>query len=1021
MDSKSRKKLARILELMRSNYSNPSRVSELTSEISIFLLFNLQKPMRGEDSNILFEFLDNYVESSPLTHLISIAPYFSHGLNKHKPTILKFFRRFYFSNVHILNISILPLVSSSLSAVAESNDISAQVTEIFDRASKEVNIHERIWKVVLLNPKARLPALNYLMYRLVVDNKYRAFHALMVCLQDSSTPTRKAALVLLKRIFPFGSREVESEVKQSLLAQVLDIFVLNERTLVVRALEWVRDGLEVDESQEEEQGEGKREEVEIIVNAVIEFKQKSKQDEFLSIYRNFLLELNGFKVIVRKVLMRLAVSSFEADGSLPEYLQNFIHDNKNEFWKEYREKFENCFRMGIDGCCLTDIAEQILMIDREQGIIEFMVVNLMKNIEKNPEGYIKVCIRLLDNLKKTDIQYGVIDRFINSRIDWKLKVELLIKFYQLSGNCEDLIKEIMEENIQNDEDKIKSLEFYINCNPKKVTKDDITYIFEYSMSTSSTSLLQKVIKTIPEKVVRLLKILVATDNDFGLECLIFSNNFSFKFKTGLIHEISKLFEDDDYTTKFLAIKWLNLALQQKHDIFSVLLKDLESPEKKSIKKYLKILETLKNLVKYGEYPLLELMTEMTDRKIIKIIEQFMLKPPSNSYQLRIIACELSGIIILKSSSKFSGDLVDAGLEVLLKAIDYGETKIQLVMIEFFDHFLNTLTYEAENGINSKGLVNIFDPLIRILESSDLLVRNAWLDFIKRPVPIMLKYFDTSTSLNYINNILRTLFDILKENPDPRVLLCLQNLTNHLIHFPDSSEEDMVKTFKKLLYFFLQKYIVLNSICEDSSAVLTKQIIKEIFKDNPQKFIKKIISLWVEDCMYNSDSWDNLERYLNLTQEFGLDLFEIFRIIKSVLCKNFENNSENDEKVLTVACALTSFQERLKTVNEKIWTEAISVYEKIILIRLPEVCFLLSYSLILLKRQLNWSKLASVEMITLNEISKKCIKTALETLNCSLIAHRLPYPLIKTRAQVQVSDLYQALLDSHFHELAAGAI
>ena len=456
-------------------------------------------------------------------------------------------------------------------------------------------------------------------------------------------------------------------------------------------------------------------------------------------------------------------------------------------------------------------------------------------------------------------------------------------------------------------------------------------------------------------------------------------------------------------------------------VVAFLLKDLESPEKKSIRKYIKILETLKNLVKYGEYPLLELMTEMTDRKILKIIEQFMLKPPSNSLQLRIIACELSGIIILKSSSKFSGDLVDAGLEVLLKAIDYGETKIQLVMIEFFDHFLNTLTYEAENGINSKGLVNIFDPLIRILEAPDLLVRNAWLDFIKRPVPIMLKYFDTSTSLNYINNILRTLFDILNKNPDPRVLLCLQNLTYHLIHFPDSSEEDMVKTFKKLLYFFLQKYIDLNSICEESSANLTKQIIKEIFKDNPQKFIKKIISLWVEDCMYNTENWENLERYVNLTQEFGLDLFEIFRIVKSILCKNFENNSENDEKVLTIACALTSFQERLKTVNEGIWTEAVSVYEKIILIKLPEVCFLLSYSLILLKRQLNWSKLASVEMMTLNEISKKCIKTALETLNCSLNAHRLPYPLINTRAQVQVSDLYQALLDSHFHELATGAI
>jgi hypothetical protein len=299
-------------------------------------------------------------------------------------------------------------------------------------------------------------------------------------------------------------------------------------------------------------------------------------------------------------------------------------------------------------------------------------------------------------------------------------------------------------------------------------------------------------------------------------------------------------------------------------------------------------------------------------------------------------------------------------------------------------------------------------------SSNLLVRNAWLDFVKRLVPFLLKYLDSSTSLNYINSILRTFFSLLSKSPDMRILISLQDLTRKLIDMTDSF--DLSKTGKKLLYFFLQKFIDLTG-SKNEEQIISKQILRDIFSSNPQKFIKKIISLWVEDCMYSTENSDILERYVEITQEFELDLFEIFKKVKTILCKNFEVNLENDQKVLTVSCALTKFQERLKTNNVRIWTEAIFVYERIISIKLPEICFLVSYSFVLLKEQVSWKSVTNEEQIALAGIVKTCMQTTLTSLNCSLNAFKLPYPLLKTNQRVQVSTLYLALINSHFHKIA----
>ena len=1002
------RKISKTLDLLQSNYQNPSKLKDQLNDLPTLLLFYLSSPVRVEDTNKLFTYLDNYLKQNPVRYLIPLSGYFSHGLIKDKPKILSLFKSHFFASPEILKPTVFVLVLSTLRAIADSNEISAPAIEMLDNASRSYRIHECTWEIVLNSPKARLAGLNYLTYRLVVDNKQRALHALMACLEDPSLPIKKSAFGLIKRIFPFDSREVSKDVKMIILARVLELFI-NDRSLVSRVLEWVQS------SQRGVLEEGR---IEIVAESVLKVSKAFKQDEIMSIHNNFLMDLEDYESIIRKILVPLAINYCKNEGNLPEFFGNLLLRNSGVFWVEYNDMFLKSFDDQSSQKELFELADQLLTLHRDPSIIEFLVRSLIKHSNKDPGLYLPFAMQLLEYLKKTSISLTELKDFASkSTSDWKLIVTLLIRFFHLSVDCELLLEEICEDNLQSDEDRIDCLLFLLKYNPEKLRKEDIEFVFEYSLGTNQTESLALIIQLIPRKINKELKILVCYESEFGLNCLIFANTLGLKYSASLVIEISKTFVDDDYSVIFLAVKWLNQVVSEKIDIFSPLLKYFDTASRKYEEKAKKILESLKLVVKTGGWPILKSMVHFTEQRILTKLEQFLIRPPHNSSSFRIAACELSSEIIINSTSEFSAALVDVGLEILVKAISQDENWLLIILVDFFDNLLLSLAGEAEYSYKSRGLVNILDPLTKLIAYPSTLVRNAWLDFIKRLTPFMLNYLDSGTSLNYFNNILRTYFTILSNLNDYKILKALETLTLQLLQFNDEEDPNLIKTLKKLIFFFLKKFLNLSQSVHMDQALVSQRILKEIFEACPAKFIKKIVTMWVEDCLYDPETWNALHKYIEIIAGFGLDLYEVFKKIRLVLEENFEPNQENNEKILTISCVLCKFQEKLVTGKGEIWTEAILIYEKIFSVNLPEICFFVSYSLVLLRQQVSWTGLGKSDLMVLGGLVKSCIELCLGSSGSSLIPHRLPYPFLVCSSPVlQVSELYLGLINTCFYQI-----
>lgn len=1001
------RKISKTLDLLQSNSQNPSKLKDHINDLPILLLFYLSSPVRVEDTNKLFNCLDNYLKQNPIRFLIPLSGYFSHGLIKDKPKILSLFKTHYFANTDILKPTVFVLVLSTLRAIADSNEISAPAIEMLDNASRSYRIHECTWEIVLNSPKARSVGLGYLTYRLVVDNKLRALHALLACLEDPSLAIKKSAFGLIKRIFPFDSKDVTKDIKIIILARVLELFV-NDRSLATRVLEWVQSS-----HRESLEDDG----IDIVVESVLKVSKAFKQDEIMSIHNNFLMDLVESEKIIRKILVPLAINYCKNEGNLPEFFENLLLRNSQLFWFEYNEMFLKSFS---DQSCqseLFELADQLLTLQRDSSIIESLVRTLLQHSDENPELYLKFAMQLLEYLKKTSISLTELEEFgYKSRGDWKTIVTILIRFYHLSVDCELLIGDICEENSESDEDRIYCLLFLLKYNPDKLKKEDIEFVFVYSLKTEKTELLSLIIQLIPRKISKELKILVCFDSEFGLECLIFANALGLKYSASLLIEIGKTFIDDDYNVIFFAVKWLNQIIIEKIDIFSPLLKYFEIASRKYEEKAKKILESLKLIIKTGGWPVLKSMVHFTEQKILTKLEQFILRPPHNSSSFRILACELGSEIIINSTSEFSAALVDVGLEILVKAIMHDENWLLIVLVDFFDNLLLSLAGEAEYNYTSRGLVNILDPLTRLIAYPNTLVRNAWLDFIKRLAPFMLKYLDSGTLLNYFNNILRTYFTILSDSNDFKILVALETLTLQLLQFNDEEDPNLLKTIKKLLIFSLQKYLNLSLSKNIDQSSVAKKILHEIFEACPAKCIKKIVAIWVEDCLYSAETWFALHKYIEIIAELGLDLYEVFKKIRLKLEENFEPNQENNEKILTISCVLCKFQEKVSTRRNEIWNEAIFIYEKIFSVDFPEICFFVSYSLILLRQQVTWTGLGKNELIILSNLVKKCIEMCLESSSSSLLPHKLPYPLVSSSPVLQLSELYLSLINTCFYQI-----
>lgn len=1008
----SAKRITQLLEKVRTKVQKSEKDSEYSLFLANFLVIYLTRSAQPSHTSKLLNDLPFFIDIHPLRYLISLGPYFAQGHLGDKKKLLEIMKKHYYANEKKLDVTIFALVINSFRAISESNEISSEVVQSIDSLSRITRVHECVWKVVLKSPKARLPALNYLHYRLVVDNKHRALHALLCCLDDQSLQVKRCALDLLKRVFSFTSPEVDKSYKLAILRKILGLLLMGDRPVTIKVNEWLAPNQErCLDSQS----------VETISEALLLMLEGPDIDNTVVIISNFIYNSDSGREILKQVLIPLAIYDYSGHQPASESITSLIKSHETLFWQQFLQYFHKAFKERLDKKPLYRVLEHALIrINYQHTTIDKLILILFKHADEDPEVYINYAIHLLQYIEKTSItNVDLLDLKCTLGEHWKLYAKLLLRFAKLGLSCKELIEDLLEEYNENDDDIIEVININLEYNHKVLTKDNVEFVLKYSMLNNTSETLEKLIKTIPCKVNSLLETLLTYEPIEGIKSLIYIQNLQLEFSSDLLIKTSELFSDDDPEIKYLAIKWLNKVYTCGSDIFSSFMNSLEVKTKKPpqyIQECSKILHALRELLKHGGEIVLKMLTHNNTTRFFAIVEQFLVNPPHFSYALKILTYEVACEIVKFSSIEMSAHLIDISMAALMQAIKSEDCKLLLILRQLLENNLNVLKYEAQSGINSRGLVNIQESLVRLIVFEEKSVRNAWLDFIEKLVPFIIEHLDESTSVSYINAFLKKYFLAFHENHDKKILDAIWKLTRHVILQKDYCYD---KNRKKLVYNSIQKYLdtVVLSI-GTSTEYDSYEIVRLLKCYNEYKFVKSFIFIWTEYCPYDKNYWTMLDKYLEIFPIINLDLDIVFTQLKGFLRKNFEIfNAENEEKILSIGSLIYKLHEKLeKPTKGRIWNEAIEIYKSLLKSHIVEMRVFIIYSINALIESLGSKSLALPQKLEVKKMVKEIVGETFANMQVKKDAIQMPYPYVLVDEEPTISQIYSVVIKNCIHNI-----
>ena len=1003
----SSKKIREILSKAYTNIEKSPISKEFSADLGNFLIKYLKSHAQPSQTSKIIKALPFYLPHYPLKYFISLNAYFSHGHIQDKVALLELLYTFYFFNPKLIDICLSPLITSSFRAVTDSIEISNRVVEILDQISPRNKVYECIWKTILRSPKARLPALYYLHYRLVVDNKLRALNALLVCLDDQSLQVKRSALDLIRRVFNFNSPDVEKKYKITILNQALKLLVNNDRPVFIRIFEWISPN---QESQLDQNA------VEILSEALLELLQTVEIEICVLIINNFICNLPKGDQLLKKIIIPIAIYNCENKIILvSDSITNFLITNMSMFWSQFLDAFSSSFKDFLYQESLYKVLEHSLIhLKYDHKIIDSLVSVLFANIHLNTEKYMNYILYLLFCIDQTSITETKLQN-LYSKIDsnhWTLFAKILLRFYKLQVNCKPLLEKICKDYWKADNNKIEVINIRLEYDQTLITKEYAEFVVKYSMDNKQSETLLKIIQKIPKKLNSSLENLIIDYSELGIECIIHTQKLNLTLTTSLLIKIIDLLSDPSPFIRFKAFEWLNSAVANNCDLLCAFIDSLESKNKTPsayIPESAKILIAIKELVKLGGENLLNVLLIKKNSKILSVLENLIINPPHHSILLRTLAFEVACNIVKFSKSEVSSSLIDIAVSTLSVSIKNEDNKLLLLLLNVLENHLLVLKSEAESEIHSKGLVNILETLVKILGYPEKIVRNSWISFISQLVPFVIEYLEDSISVNYVNSILKKYFSLFTQNNEKKIFFSIFNLTFKILNL--IRHDRAAKNVSKLVYFSLQKYLDLalqnqNSDLFDESI----ELLVLLYRSNMGKFAKSFVFMWNEYCPYDKRFWSTLESYIEVLVKMKVDLLTFMNEILKFLMKPYNYLPDHEEKVLSIGCLLYKLQEKLIiTKATDYWTVSMEIYKLLLKNSLLENNAFVLASMHILKNRIGMDEFNYFSQLELKIIMKNCFSASISCMQSSILAYLLPYPFIFTTTEVSISTVFIIVL------------
>jgi Dopey, N-terminal len=1007
----SAKKIKSILERFYLTAAKCEVTTDSALKLANFLIIYLKDQPQSLSISKLLETLPSYIPYYPLRFLIPLVRYLSYGHIQDKGKILEILERYYYSNDKMLDICISVLIMSSFQAVSESSDLSITVVNIIDKISDRTRVYECVWKIVLNSSKPRLPALNYLQYRLVTDNKTRALHALLVCLEDHSLQVKKTSLELIRRVFNFNNQDVDKKYKVTILVHALKLIANNDRTMFICIFEWINAKQEIVSEHA----------LAIISEALLETLKIVQIEEAVQIITNFICNFPYGQAVLCNIIIPMAIFHCSSKNTfVSSSITSLISNNSQLFWQQLKENYAKSFRTRDSQEALYQILLYgLINFKCDYHTIDYIILSLIENIDSDIEKHLNWLIEIFNFIETTSITEANLLEVYNKVPEIYLKelARLLIRCYKLGVNCSILIHDLYQKYSDFPEKKIDLVNILLENDKKLIKKIDVEDVIRYSMDTGIPNTLLKLIEIIPNKVNSCLEYFLEFDFELGLEYLTYVQRYKLSLTQSLLIKAIEFISESDAYTKILGYKWLNFAISSGTDLFSPLVSCFES---KSMTPSMHVIEcsriliTIKEMVKFGGEVLLNTYFLDNKNSMLSRIQGFILNPIHSSRNLRMFSCELACEIVNYTSSDASFILVDAAVSILTQTAQIEDNMMLLILLQLLENYLKVLKVEAEKEIQNKGLINILYPLTKIIVYKDKTVRNSWLNFISQLLTFMMHYLDENISVNYVNSLLKNYFNIYQSSKDPKILESIEILTKEAL----STSYPISKTIQKLVYFSLQKYLDM-AISTPNADMIYKgnQIIFVLFKSNKYKFVKNFIFIWTEHCPYDQSYWNTLDRYIDLLVAINPSLFDFIAQIYLYINKKFQKISEEKEKILSLASMVCKIQEKLEC-HEKseLLKIFIDIYKYFLSIPIPEMSVFILSSLSTLKSTIKLEKLEISEKLYLKKVIKEILSASIVHIQYFVPASSIPYPYVDYKPNILISEIYKAALKHTTHNI-----
>ena len=1024
-DIASKKKVRIFLKQVYAHAQKSKITPEMSFDLANFLLKYLSRSTRPSKTSKILDCTSKFLTFHPLRFAISLVPYFSSGHIQDTTPLFHIFKTYYFANESLLNLCISSLILSCFAAVSSSEDFRSSLVEVLDKASPRNRVYECIWKAILKCPKARLPALNYLHYRLLVDDKSRALHALLACLGDPLIQVKRCALDLLRRVFNFNRPQVDRPYKLALLVQALLLFENNEKSLLMRVFEWINPDPDPGPDPDQEVGLNQAS-LEIISEALMQVLSTLETERATVIISNFVCSFKLGKQVLSEILIPMALYHRTVHTSLrAESIVSLLHRNAGVFWMQLESQFIRSFDDKIRQEALFSVLKSsLIQIPFEYKTVDTIVCSLIEKLELDTERYLKYISQLLYSIEKTGLsKKQVRELHKKAGAHRSLLGKILLRCDKLQVDCAEIIEELCSSCVNTEQDRIEVINIRLEYKHKTVKKEDIEFVLKYSLRNSEKETIDKLVKLFPKRVNSLLDTLFEFDTNLAISSLIHIHGVQFQPITSVLVKAIELLKDSDVKICFDALKWLNLAITSDSHILSSMINTLVS-KSKSPKTYItdccRILANMIDLIRLGGSAIVNVLLQHDQSKLIARLEEFIINPPYYSGHLRILAMSVACEIVKYSSSEKSLMLVEVSVSFLLQCIKAEDNQMLLLILQVLENHLLVLKIEANDESSSKGLFNILGPLVKIIGYPDLTVRNSWLKFIAELIPFIIEFLDTSISIRYTNALLKRYFEIFSRTIDGNILNALLDITK--LTLMRSLHNHHYNNLTKVVYFSLQKYLELFIDAENSDLeATTKEIIYLLWHSSPCQFVKGFVLIWIEYCPYDRSSWSVLDKYIDIMASLSIAAELFITEIKNFVNKHYDSLAETPEKILSIGCLISKVQEKLGMCYSKTWSDSILIYKYLENLQVPEGWIFIMESLYMLRKHVLSARtdmpfLFSAERVELKKIVKGCLNSSILYMHSEDRAASVCYRFVENSENISISEVYMGTMKCVLHEI-----